>query len=282
MAQVFDIAGATDRGLERPDNEDQFLVAELEKALRVLDSSLDLPRDVQLYGGSRGRCLIVADGVGGRGGGERASEVALGSIAEYTLAMLPWFFGLERSGEEQEDFEAHLKAAVARCQAALVAEAERDLSGASSRMGTTLTIAYVIWPRAFVVHVGDSRCYLLRDGAIEQLTTDQTIAQRLIEEGALDPGQAERSRFAHVLWSSMGPGGSPEPEVVWVELEPEDALVLCTDGLTTHVDDARIEKIVAYAKDSREACDLLIGEANEAGGSDNITVVVARHMERRP
>jgi protein phosphatase len=147
-------------------------------------------------------------------------------------------------------------------------------------MGTTLTMAYVLWPRLYVVHAGDSRCYLLREGAMEQVTTDQTIAQKLVEQGTLTPDQARASRWNHVLWSCIG-GGSPDlsVEVYKTNLRVGDSLLLCTDGLTTVVSDCRIHELLTQSPGAAEACRRLCDAANEAGGPDNSTVVVAHFRD---
>jgi protein phosphatase len=144
-------------------------------------------------------------------------------------------------------------------------------------MGTTLTMVYVLWPRAYVVHVGDSRCYLLRDDRLEQITRDHTVAQRFVEEGRLQPEEAENSRYSCILWNALG-GGSTEvsPEVYKVSLEPEDTVLLCTDGLTKHVEDPRLQELLGGQQGNEEICHRLVDAAIDAGGTDNITAVIAR------
>jgi serine/threonine protein phosphatase PrpC len=147
-------------------------------------------------------------------------------------------------------------------------------------MGTKLTMAYVLWPWLYVVHAGDSRCYLLRDSRLEQITTDHTIAQQLVDRGAIAAEAAQRSRWSHVLWNCVG-GGSHElsVDVHKAELRIEDTILLCTDGLTARVPEEQIVEVLAQSSNAQEACRQLVDAANELGGPDNITVVVARFCD---
>jgi protein phosphatase len=134
----------------------------------------------------------------------------------------------------------------------------------------------------YVVHAGDSRCYLLRNGELSQLTTDHTFAQKLLDENAITPEQAATSRWRHVLWNCVG-GGEKRvtTEVTKTMLKPADTILLCSDGLTGMLSDTEIKTVVAGAASSREAVDRLISAANEAGGLDNISVIVARYASGR-
>src|SRR4029079_6027867 len=134
---------------------------------------LTLDDETRVYGGSQGKLLIVADGMGGEAAGERASTMAVAQLTTYILNSLAWFFHLEEDSEH--DFEEQLKEALESCQKSIhdVVSIHPELSS----MGTTMTMVYIVWPRAFVVHVGDSRCYLLSDGNLQQVTIDHTISQ---------------------------------------------------------------------------------------------------------
>jgi protein phosphatase len=144
-------------------------------------------------------------------------------------------------------------------------------------MGTTLTMAYILWPRLYVVHAGDSRCYLARGGRLHQITRDHTVAQQMVEQGILSPSEAEDSRWSHVLWNCIG-GGTHDlsPEVYKATLQPGDAVLLCTDGLSKIVTEERIVDVVQKVGNVEAACRQLVSEANLGGGPDNITVVLAR------
>jgi len=142
------------------------------------------------------------------------------------------------------------------------------------QMGTTLTMALVVWPIAYVAHVGDSRCYLQRGGELRRLTTDHTLAQRLAEVSpeAID----DHSRLHHILWNSLGASEDlPKPEIQKLTLQSGDLLLLCSDGLTKHLTDAQIAEVLAGGSSAPQRCQMLIERANAGGGGDNITAVVA-------
>lgn len=272
-ASGIDAHGATDQGRARESNQDQFLIAELERALYVHGSSLPHTGQIELRGPAFAQLFAVADGVGGQAGGDRASLLAVRSLLEYTLHTLPWCVRLDPS--QDDDLIHELRFGLTRAQERLQAEAQRDPRQA--RMATTLTQAFVVWPRAWVIHVGDSRCYHLRAGALAQVTEDHTVARELAAQGVITDSGARRSPWKDVLWNTLGAGEQvADPRVHRVELEPGDALLLCTDGLTKHVSDGRLQELLAADEPSATTCGKLIERANAGGGSDNITAVVAR------
>ncbi|HYT94085.1 MAG TPA: protein phosphatase 2C domain-containing protein [Gemmataceae bacterium] len=276
MQGKIDCAGLTDPGRVRPENEDQFLIASLSKSMQVHQTSLGLDEQTRLFGASQGRLLLVADGVGGHAAGRRASALAVDSLTAYILNTMQWFFRLRQDSEDQ--FLDDLKAALGYCQERVNAEGERFTERRG--MGTTLTMAYLCWPRMYVVHAGDSRCYLLRGGRLKQITHDHTIAQQLVEVGAIkDP---DGSPWSHVLWNVVG-GGSGEltPEVDRADLTLGDSVLLCSDGLSKHVGDADIARLLGASHPSTETCRHLVDAANSAGGTDNITVVVAHFRDAK-
>jgi protein phosphatase len=272
----MDCCGATDVGKKRPSNEDQFLIAELNKSLRVHQTSLDFRRQTRLYGGSQGHLLAVADGMGGRAAGERASTLAIDSMLTYVLDMLQWYFRLDQGSDEE--FRDDLKAALHHCQERITLE----MAAMPKRdgMGATLTMAYIIWPRMYVVHVGDSRCYLFRGGELKQITRDHTVAEMYVERGAMSPEDAESSKWSHVLWNVLG-GDTDElsPEVYLAHLQPGDTVLLCTDGLSGCVPREEIIERLRGDEPAEGLCRQLVSDANGNGGADNITVVVARFLE---
>jgi protein phosphatase len=277
MQGTMDCHGLSDRGKVREVNEDQFLIADLNKSMRVHQTSLGIEDQTRLFGGSQGKILLVADGMGGHAGGERASTLAVDAVTTYLLNNMRWFFRLHE--DPQDDFLDDLKSALDQCQARVSAEAERTPE--RREMGTTVTMAYVVWPRLYVVHVGDSRCYLLRQSELKQITTDHTVAQQYAEAGAIEPEDVESSRWSDVLWNVVG-GDSKDiaPEVHRAELQIGDALLLCTDGLNKHVPDGQIARSLDANTDAEGICRRLVEAANDAGGSDNVTIVVARFRER--
>ena len=276
MAIHMDCCGLTDVGRERESNQDQFFIGDLRKSLDVYQTSLSVDDHSRLFGGSQGKLLLVADGMGGQAGGERASTLAIDGLANYVLNTLPWFFRLD--DHREEDFVEDLKAAMNECQQQIVTESERIPERRS--MGTTLTMAYVIWPRFYVVHAGNCRCYLFRDSKIWQVTRDHTVVQEFVDTGVLSDEEAAESRWSHVLWNSIGGGGDDvQPEAYRAELTIGDTLLLCSDGLTKHLSDEKIETCLTRNEAGSDTCRRLVEIANEAGGSDNITVVVARFRE---
>jgi protein phosphatase len=266
--------GLTDRGRVRPQNEDQFLIAELAKSLRVRQSSL--PQRVNQTSAERGHLFLVADGVGGHHGGERASALAMQSIEDFVLNSLKWFFHLK--GSEEQNLLKEFQTALRQADARLFAEAYYHPEQAG--MGTTLTLAYSLDADLFIAHVGDSRCYLFRGGELHQLTRDHTLVAEMVREGLLAPEAAGRHRLRHVITNVVG-GCDPgvEVEVHKAYLESGDILLLCSDGLTEMVPADRIANALAEETEPRTACERLVAEANERGGKDNITVIIARFAD---
>jgi protein phosphatase len=254
------------------------LIADLNKSMRIYQTSLGLDHQTRLFGGSQGKLLLVADGMGGHASGERASILAVDSIATYLLNTMPWFFRLDRQSESE--FEEDLQEALRECQNALAAEVEAIPQRRG--MGTTVTLAYIYWPRLYVVHVGDSRCYLHREGELQRLTRDHTLSQFYADlQGQRAVPVEENPAWANVLWNVVG-GDTPELtiDVYRSELQLGDSLLLCTDGLTKHVPDSRLAEALASEAGVHAVCDQLVEAANAAGGTDNITVVVARFLDR--
>ncbi len=273
MLERLDCYGLTDRGKSRSTNQDQFLIADLIKTMQINDTSLQVHLHSRLSGHSQGKLLLVADGMGGHVAGERASTLALETLNHYLLNTMHWFFRLEP--DREREFELELKAALEACHASVLAEAALEPS--EFGMGSTITFAYLIWPRMYVVHVGDSRCYLLRESQLQQITTDHTMAEAFVEAGVLRPAEADKSRWSHVLWNVIGGSeGELQPVVYKSELQPGDVVLLCTDGLTRHLSNETLAKLLAGSSSAKENCQHLVAAANDAGGKDNITVVVAR------
>jgi protein phosphatase len=144
-------------------------------------------------------------------------------------------------------------------------------------MATTLTLYLGVWPRGYLLQVGDSRCYLLRDGELTQITQDQTMAQELVDMGVLSEERASASPFAHTLTSAIG-GKQTAPVVTPFEMTWGNVLLLCSDGVTKHVSDERIRDRLRSMKSARQVCEALLKDALDGGGSDNITVVVGRAL----
>jgi protein phosphatase len=263
--------GLTDPGKVRPANEDQFLVAELVKSLRVRHASL--PQAKVQKSSDRSYLFVVADGIGGSAGGERASALAIDCVETFVLETCQWFARLR--GREEDAVFADFQRALARANARLLGEATAhpELRG----MGTTLTLAFCLNDELFVAHAGDSRCYLLRDGLLHRITADHTLAEEMVGQGLLSPEEAAQSRWSHVITNAVG-GDSSEVKVELhkVGLQPGDVLLLCSDGLTGMVSEDEVARVLRDEDDPGAACRHLTARANEEGGKDNITVIVAR------
>jgi PPM family protein phosphatase len=262
--------GLTDAGKVRDTNEDQFLIAVLLKALQVERTSLPQPK--LQHSSDRSYIFVVADGIGGHVGGERASALAIDSVESFILETFKWF--AQCKGKERDQVLADFQSALGHANARVLAEAAEfpELRG----MGTTLTLAYSLNDELFVAHVGDSRCYLCRHGLLYRLTCDHTLVEDMVRQGALPAEEAAQHRLRHVITNAVG-ANSPEVtvEVHKVHLEVGDRVLLCSDGLTEMLPDEKINQILQTEAEPEQACRRLVTYANEAGGKDNITVVVA-------
>jgi protein phosphatase len=271
----MDCFGLTDSGRKRPTNQDHFLIADLNKSMRVHATSLTLDNETRVYGGSQGKLLIVADGMGGEAAGERACTIAVDQVTTYVLNSLAWCFRLEEGSEH--DFEDDLKQALESCQKGIQTVVGKHPEMKS--MGTTMTMVYIVWPRAFVVHVGDSRCYLLRNRQLDQVTVDHTMSEIMAEAGQMSREEARHSPMGHALWNVLG-GRSDElsVDVYKLTLERDDVLLLCTDGLYDMVPHEKLQEVLDSSASAEAACRQLVDLANENGGKDNITVIVSHFL----
>jgi len=241
---TWEVAGATDVGRVRAHNEDSFLV--------------DAQRGV----------FLVADGMGGHAAGEIASAIA----SEAVGAAL-------RQGVDGGLGAAELGVVMREC----IQQAHRSILNYSATkpetrgMGTTMTALVVCDDGAFRVgHIGDSRCYVLRDGELEQVSRDHTWVQREVDAGRLTPMGARRHHLSHVLSRALGADSLDEPDVYAGTLLPGDLVLLCSDGLTGMLTDRLLRRILSREAELHElVADLILG-ANERGGRDNITAVLVK------
>jgi serine/threonine protein phosphatase PrpC len=259
--QVF---GKTDLGKTRDHNEDCFLVADLTRKERSLQPAV---REHEV--GERGTLLVVADGMGGAAAGELASEMAADTI----YGQMEKMWGAEQELTPQR-FAYRLKEAVevANGQIHSYAKAHPEVRG----MGTTTTAAGVLQDHLYLTQVGDSRAYLIRDGAAVQLTKDQSLMQRLVEAGELTEEEAEQSERRNIILQALGPDPKVKVDLTHQEVRRGDVLVICSDGLSGQVKKEEIAEIAGKETDLTLACERLIALANERGGPDNITVIIAR------
>ena len=271
----MDIFGLTHPGKVRGENQDQFLVCSLRKQAVVHLTSL--AETSHLTAGSERVALLmmVADGVGGGLKGAEASRIALEAVTRYVSRCMACYYAAG-SGDDR-DFFAALQNGALECHAELLRRGEEDPDYRG--MATTLTLYLGHWPRAYLLQVGDSRCYLLRGDELSQVSRHQTMAQELIDMGVMDPADTAGTRLEHTLSSSIG-GRQTAPVVTRFDLSWDTTVLLCSDGLTRHVSDERICERLREAKTSREACETLVADALEGGGSDNVTVLVRRAMPR--
>ena len=172
-----------------------------------------------------------------------------------------------------------LQEAALRCHEHVIRHAEEDPTRRG--MATTLTLWIGLWPRAYLVHVGDSRCYLLHRGELSQVSRDQTMAQDLVDLGVLSRADLASSRLAHTLSSSIG-GRQSAPSVTRMEQEWGNVGLLCSDGLTRHVPDERIRERLRAMTSAKQVCQDLLQDALDGGGTDNITVIVGRAVRSSP
>jgi protein phosphatase len=266
----IDLFGISHPGRVRKENQDQFLIASLHKTMMVHHSSIPQELLGRLTSDSRGFVFLVADGVGGGPGGGLASGTALTAIVDYVIHAMDLYLDINKTTEPK--FLAQLRHSVERGHEKIRAESGPAKSGG---MATTLTMVTVRWPRAYMVHVGDSRCYRLRNGNLEMMTKDQTMAQVLLDAGALNPDTAEHSGLKHVLWSALG-GREASPETAVTDIEFDDIMLICSDGLTKHVSDEEIREHLMRTTGSEATSKQLLELALERGGSDNVTVVMSR------
>ena len=235
----IDVYGLTHQGKVRKTNQDNFLVATLHKRIDVKYSSL-APGDDNISGEERlAFIMMVADGVGGTEHGEAASRLAVESVSNYVSEAMRCYYGAQ--GTSEISLAEVLEQAARQCHESVCRHAEEQTIRS---MATTLTLFLGAWPWIYLLQVGDSRCYRLRDGELTQVTRDQTMAQELMDLGVMAPAEASNSRLSHVLSSAIG-GQSSMPIVNRIPAEWNNVHLLCSDGLTRHVSDDRIREVLA-------------------------------------
>jgi len=269
----LDFCGVTHPGNVRTENQDHFLICTIHPEVLVHGTNLEAVDKLPLRGERIASLFLVADGVSGAGGGgSAASRIAAEAIARYVSSTLRSYHAAGTSDEAallqsltDAVFEAHHAVK-------MEASAHPEIGG----MATTLTLGLAVWPWLYVVQLGDSRSYYYWKGDLHQITRDQTIAQDLVDQGILRPDRVPASPFKDVLSSAVG-ADEAMPEVSRLRVDREGSVLLfCTDGLTKHVSDAEIAAAIAGHRRSKDVCEALISLALERGGSDNVTIVVAR------
>jgi protein phosphatase len=239
----YSAAAATDRGRKRPSNEDAFA-----------------------YSVEHG-VYLVCDGMGGAAAGEIASSLAVDETLKYLTRCIG-------NGTDTVDLGQLAEEAVVIANDAIYQRAERNykLSG----MGTTLVGLIVDERRVVVFNVGDSRCYLLRNAHIQQLTMDHSLVEEQVRMGRMTHSEALRSPLKNVITRALGTQSRVTPDVFEREAEPGDLFLLCSDGLTRELTDAKIESLLCCDHTLAVLCSKLVEAALHAGGHDNITCLLVR------
>ena len=263
---IVHVLGRTDVGRTREHNEDSFLVADL-SAGTVAEQA----EAVTYTLGPRGALFMVADGLGGAAAGEIASGMAVDIVLQELRRT--W---VSAPAMDPATFAHALKKA---CDLANTRIYEYAMKNPDHRgLGTTATIAGLLGNTLYLVQVGDSRAYIVREGVAQQITKDQSLMQRLIEAGELTAEEAEQSERRNIILQALGPEPVVKIDLTHQPVRRGDLLVLCTDGLSGQVRKEEIARIVAQERDLTTAGQTLIDRANENGGPDNITVIIA-HLE---
>jgi protein phosphatase len=268
-----EVAAATHQGHVRDNNEDSYFLMRFGRSLEKLATNLEDYFVEENYS-ITGYGLLVADGMGGMAAGDVASRMAICKLIELVVDTSDWTLALKRNKDVKTVFERMTKRFY-DIDRTLKQEASNDhtLSG----MGTTLTVAGTLGNDLVLGHVGDSRAYLLRGDIFRQLTRDHTLAQMLIDAGVANSDDPAPRSMRHVLTAAIGSLDERiEPQVQRFRLQGGDQLLLCTDGLTEMVDDELIASLLRESSSAQLACDSLVDLALGAGGTDNITVVLAR------
>ncbi|HEY0928318.1 MAG TPA: protein phosphatase 2C domain-containing protein [Gemmatimonas sp.] len=268
----LDLHGVTHMGLVRTNNQDQFLLCTVHPQVVVHGTSLGDPASLALRGERVATIMLVADGVGGSADGREASRLATIAITEHFASAMHCWNAAGSSGEDE--FTATLLDGAIEAHRRVREQAVLQLDG--RKMATTLSVGIVVWPWLYVLQVGDSRCYHFQDGMLRQVTRDQTLAQEMIDRGALTPERAHNSPLNHVLSSAIG-AEDAMPVISRVDVQQRGCVVmLCSDGLTKHVSDEEIAVECARMESAKQLCDTLLALVLERGGSDNVTIVVGR------
>jgi protein phosphatase len=263
---------ASHTGKVRTNNEDIYLVAQIERDFTTLMTNLpagNVPDKFQdiCYG------MLIADGMGGTEGGDVASRLAVSTLVNYALGTPDWIM---RTGTwESEKLLERIAERYRKVNAELIEQraSDPDLAG----MGTTMTVAFNVGAQLFVGHIGDSRAYLFRQSQLRQLTHDHTEAQELADIGLIRPAAIGKHRLRHVLTRVLGRERGGTADTQTLPLEDGDQVLLCSDGLTNMVEDAAIAEVLASDVTVQQACEILIECALTNGGKDNVTVILARY-----
>ena len=255
------VAACTDRGRERRGNEDSFLIASVGASVRPLEDAdqMDVPP-------SGFATLAVCDGMGGAAAGEVASRTAVDVIREV--------LSTDGAASDREAFAQRVAASVEEASRRIHAAAAAN--PALTGMGTTATVCALRGDQLFIAQVGDSRAYLLRGGQLTQLTRDQTLAALLLAQGQITPAEVESFQLGHIILQAVGTTDQLDVELTQTRVQAGDVLLICSDGLHGPVPDTALREALLLEPSPRAVVEVLVELANDAGGPDNITAIVAR------
>jgi serine/threonine protein phosphatase PrpC len=274
--EEIDVFGLTHQGMVRKANQDHFLLASIHKRVQVHLTSLSEAERLPFGDERLAFIAMIADGVGGGAGGEKASATTLEIATHYVVESMNCYYGADSAAAT---FIDALQAAAVRCHHAVVARAQAE--AVTRSMATTLTLWMGVWPWYYLLQVGDSRYYLFRDGALTQVSRDQTLAQDLVDQGVFTRAIGQRSQFAHVLSSAIG-GQETAPVVTRLRADWRNVHLMCSDGLTKHVSDERLAARLGAMTSAKQVCEQLLQDALDGGGTDNITIIVGRAVPQGP
>ena len=265
----IDVHGLTHQGKVRKSNQDHFLLASVHK--RTVVHGTSVPDLTALPVGEERLAVLalVADGVGGGDGGEEASRLTVEQVMRYVTSSMRCYYSVDAS---EDTFKDALQEAAMQCHASLVERRQKDRQ---TTLATTLTLWLGVWPWYYLLQVGDSRYYRYLDGELTQISRDQTVAQELLDAGVFTRTDAVSSKWANVLASAIG-GTEATPVVTRLKSDWRYTHLLCSDGLTKHVPDERIRERLATMTSAQQACEALVQDALDDGGTDNVTVIVGR------
>jgi protein phosphatase len=268
-----DFAALSNPGKVRRNNEDHYIVTRFDRVMKTLLTNLpegEVPAAYAetVYG------FLVADGVGGAVAGEVASRTAIQALVDLVIETPDWIMRLDKPLAEEVLQRMERRFQKVRDVLVERARVEPALRG----MATTMTVACTLGPDLLIAHVGDSRAYLCREGRLSRLTRDQTLAQSLADAGAIRPEEVATHPGRHVLTSAIATRGAfVQVEVGRSRLLDGDQLLLCSDGLTEMVDEKAIAAVLKTQGPATDACRKLVDLALQAGGEDNVTVVLGRY-----
>lgn len=271
-----DVYGLSHPGKVRTENQDRFLLATIHKRINVVNSNLTEAERIPIGDQRLAYVAMIADGVGGGTGGADASSTTVETILQYMNDAALVYLGA-RAGEDA--FTELLQAAAMRAHDAVLQR--RTASGIRGTMATTLTLYISVWPSYYLLQLGDSRYYVWRNGKLTQVTRDQTLAQDLVDSGVLTRTAAAKTPLANVLSSAIG-ADSTIPVVTRLQSDWHNVHLMCSDGLTKHVSDERIAEVIGSMTSSKQACEQLLQDALDGGGTDNITIIIGRTIPKEP